>query len=62
MCSISLKAFEGYGAGVPKGRLPFYMTMNALFRVSCTVPDLPFKLLELSYDIKKEVQRSMEDH
>ena len=56
----ALEYWQHYFTGDDQRRMAAYSTMQALYRVACTVPDFCFKLLDLSYQVRQEVYESMQ--
>lgn len=56
----AVEYWQYYFAGDHQRRAAAYSTMQALYRVACCVPDLCFKLLDLSYIVRQEVYDSMQ--
>lgn len=57
--AAALEYWTRYLTGDYSGRMAPYQTMQALYRVACCVPNLCFKLLDLSYQVRQEVYASI---
>ena len=60
--AAALEYWTHYLSGDSSGRMAAYQTMQALYRVACTVPNLCFKLLDVSYIVRQEVYESMRNN
>lgn len=60
--AAALEYWQHYYSGDKQRRAAAYSTMQALYRVACCVPDLCFKLLDLSYIVRQEVYDALQNH